>query len=605
MLEKLFNFEYLPESNWLTLNNDSRTLVQIELKLPCKLSIEEIIYRLCFEFEDIDQSEYSIVPSTPTNYQPFKLKIDGTEKLLIKHYLTCSSDIKQDLFSFLKSLNQNYYDAIAKSALNSFKTGLFTKNDLKDYWQTLNSRGHLSTNEAYSKLEERDLTQNGFDQNSQKMSYTLSSASPIFSKMYQTLLIHSHQLMGIILKRERCFMIEFKNLIIERDKHLRMIKETSSSNGNDSESINLEKSKWKLRIDDLKSIQQRKFRKFITKLYQCKESELLNINLETFNAKVKEIENDLDMDAEINDYVVAAIAKTPAKETKIIANTKKFTSSSSSMSSLRRIEESYTIQLGAQLKTTHNLRLIRCDILEFCKDRFKSDVEVTSSAANNDNDIMDLIEPQSILTAMSLYTENLCGLVLLVDKLMSKNLENILDNNGCDFHFFSVDQQIENILSQSSMKCPLNIGDFYLTKHSNLSQCHVLFHLMINEKLELEKMMPRQTLKHSDLSSRHPIIMGLRNVLKSCINHNIQTLTFPLLLTHEMTDEMTISWVMKRAELVLKCIKGFMIEFVQWGAQESRTLQFVVPQGLMDETFNLLSNLIKTIFRESRTVNLN
>jgi len=35
---------------------------------------------------------------------------------------------------------------------------------------------------------------------------------------------------------------------------------------------------------------------------------------------------------------------------------------------------------------------------------------------------------------------------------------------------------------------------------------------------------------------------------------------------------------MKRAELVLKCIKGFMIEFVQWGAQESRTLQFVVPQ---------------------------
>ncbi len=42
--------------------------------------------------------------------------------------------------------------------------------------------------------------------------------------------------------------------------------------------------------------------------------------------------------------------------------------------------------------------------------------------------------------------------------------------------------------------------------------------------------------------------------------------------------EMTISWVMKRAELVLKCIKGFMIEFVQWGAQDSRNLQFVVPQ---------------------------
>jgi hypothetical protein len=41
---------------------------------------------------------------------------------------------------------------------------------------------------------------------------------------------------------------------------------------------------------------------------------------------------------------------------------------------------------------------------------------------------------------------------------------------------------------------------------------------------------------------------------------------------------MTINWVMRRAELVLKCIKGFMIEFVQWGSQDSKTLQFVVPQ---------------------------
>ena len=68
---------------------------------------------------------------------------------------------------------------------------------------------------------------------------------------------------------------------------------------------------------------------------------------------------------------------------------------------------------------------------------------------------------------------------------------------------------------------------------------------------------------------------------------------------------MTINWVMKRAELVLKCIKGFMIEFVQWGAQESRTLQFVLPQELLNETFDSLSNLIKLIFRESRTVDLN
>ena len=38
---------------------------------------------------------------------------------------------------------------------------------------------------------------------------------------------------------------------------------------------------------------------------------------------------------------------------------------------------------------------------------------------------------------------------------------------------------------------------------------------------------------------------------------------------------------MKRAELVLKCVKGFMIEFVQWGPQESRNIQFVVPSVLI------------------------
>jgi len=233
-------------------------------------------------------------------------------------------------------------------------------------------------------------------------------------------------------------------------------------------------------------------------------------------------------------------------------STKKFTSSSSSMNSLRRIEESYTIQLGAQLKTTHNLRLIRCDILDYCRDRFKSDASLTT--ITDSTDIMDLIEPQSILTAMSLYTENLCGLVLLTDKSIDERLVQILDNNGCDFHFSSIEQQL-----QSSMKTDMNIGDFHLTKHSNLSQCHVLFHLTTqNEsKDEFDSMNAkgtsesgseaqsngttnptRQTLKQSELSSRHPVILGLRNILKSCINHNIQTLTFPLLLTHEMTDEM-------------------------------------------------------------------
>lgn len=313
-----------------------------------------------------------------------------------------------------------------------------------------------------------------------------------------------------------------------------------------------------------------------------------------------------------------------------------------------KLEESYTIQLGAQLKSTHNLRLIRCDIFDFCKDRFTiSNLEITSRSMGKKNEDIEApqIEPQAIQTAMSLYSDKLCALVLLVENSFNneandeddcenesyneasiKNAENwkylleLCDKNGCEFHFPPIEEQKKQAFRYASAaaKNPsetklshMKIGDFYVTKHSNLSQVHSIFHLVANERKAVENSSvptspstPNKTLKQSELSSRHPVILGLRNILKTCITNNVNTLTIPLLLTHEMNEDMTISWVMKRAELVLKCLKGFMIELVQWGAQDSRTIQFVVPQGLLDETFNSLSNLIPTIFRESRAVNL-
>ncbi len=41
---------------------------------------------------------------------------------------------------------------------------------------------------------------------------------------------------------------------------------------------------------------------------------------------------------------------------------------------------------------------------------------------------------------------------------------------------------------------------------------------------------------------------------------------------------MTIPWVMKRTELVLKCLKGFMMEMGTWGTNRCSTIQLVVPK---------------------------
>lgn len=45
---------------------------------------------------------------------------------------------------------------------------------------------------------------------------------------------------------------------------------------------------------------------------------------------------------------------------------------------------------------------------------------------------------------------------------------------------------------------------------------------------------------------------------------------------------MTVVWCAKRAELVFKCIKGFMIETASWGGSELKTIQFVVPKVSFD-----------------------
>ena len=68
-------------------------------------------------------------------------------------------------------------------------------------------------------------------------------------------------------------------------------------------------------------------------------------------------------------------------------------------------------------------------------------------------------------------------------------------------------------------------GDFYVTQHSNLAQVHVVFHLVTDESVG-----------RTNITSRHPIIIGLRNILLSAATHNITNLTIPLLLVHELTE---------------------------------------------------------------------
>ncbi len=149
-----------------------------------------------------------------------------------------------------------------------------------------------------------------------------------------------------------------------------------------------------------------------------------------------------------------------------------------------------------------------------------------------------------------------------------------------EFHFPDLELQMEesrrraerikmNKTNSKNSSISLQTGDFYITKHSNLSEVHIVFHLVSDDSL-----------RSSDINSRHPVILGLRNIIKISHLNDISHITIPLLLIHEMTEEITIQWCLKRAELVLKCVKGFMIEMASLSSNndENKTVQFVVPK---------------------------
>jgi len=238
------------------------------------------------------------------------------------------------------------------------------------------------------------------------------------------------------------------------------------------------------------------------------------------------------------------------------------------------------------MKTTHNLRLTSTSVLSICTNMSEGHSTTPS--------------PQRIQTAMSLYSNSLTGLILLVDNRVNnytgikKEFSDICEQSA-EFHFPNLDEQLrvirENLsVTRTDHSSNLQVGDFYITKHSNLSQVHVVFHLVSDEGVF-----------SSDINSRHSIILGLRNVLKTAYMSDVSTVSLPLLLSYEMMENMTLPWCLKRAELVFKCVKGFMIEMASLSphAAENRTLQFVVPENISEELFHNLATMLPSIFRLS------
>ncbi|XP_062246342.1 protein C12orf4 homolog isoform X2 [Platichthys flesus] len=502
-------------------------------------------------------------------------------RLMLLHKIPCyiENELKTSLSSFIESETILDFDREAELALQRLTTGEVDVNQLTNAW----TRSYMETTLEHARPEEPSWDED-------------------FADVYHEL-IHSPA-SDTLLNLEHNYFVSISELISERDMELKKLQERQAAEmdkvmhelGNtlSDQDVNAVASqhfdaqqvlenKWASELRQVTEIQKQEYQGWVIKLHQdlqkSKDSSIIN----------EEIKMQPNQMSEVAD------------------------SGSRMFEEQSQLEESFTIHLGAQLKTMHNLRLVRADVLDFCKHRHHG-----SSGA----------KLRRLQAALSLYSSSLCGLVLLVDNRVNsysgiKRDFATVAKECTDFHFLCLEEQLEEVQqvelyarTQRSSKQkdkpeiqrnggddknkniernPANIlpGEFYISRHSNLSEVHSVFHLCVDDNV-----------RSGNITARDPAIMGLRNILKVCCTHDITTVTVPLLLVHDMSEEMTIPWCLKRAELVFKCVKGFMMEMASWDGGISRTVQFLVPKSISEEMFYQLSNMLPQIFRVSSTLTL-
>ncbi|XP_043476112.1 protein C12orf4 homolog [Leptopilina heterotoma] len=532
--------------------------------------------------EDYVEKSFTFKFPTCTTNQEYKLEIPlripflGSIKELVHRAMLAfklPSYIEKDLFESLEStvnsLTLKFHDEMAEKCIDAAVQGDLDVEEIIKNWEKIYKQKTVEYAEPLGTTDEELFA----------AAYHRLVHSPSLEPILQA----EHKYGGDVTKVTQMRDAAQEQLTRKQTEEMCIAVETLESGsteksinemaGRHFEEISLLQGHWGSKIDALKLEQKRQHRNWIMRLLEEQQTSMLSTPVESPMVSIPPIRPGLN---------------------NFCRNDEKSTTD------FPQLEESFTIHLGSQMKQMHNIRILTGDVLDFCR------VKLNDSGVDP--------TPQRLQTALGLYSNDLCGLVLLSDSNLgvfsgiTKELSSICQLTT-EFHFPPIDDQLEKIRddvkeavtwkqehqreeSESQVKKlsskALQTGDVFITRHSNLAQVHVLFHMVVNDSL-----------RSGDINSRHPAILGLRNILKNACCNDVTTLTIPVLLVHEMTEDMTVAWCTKRAELVFKCVKGFMIEMASWGGAELKNLQFLVPKGMSDEVFGTLAIMLPSIFRVS------
>ncbi|KAH0616351.1 hypothetical protein JD844_027390, partial [Phrynosoma platyrhinos] len=291
-------------------------------------------------------------------------------RLMLLHNLPCfiENDLKKSLDRFIEEESIQDYDREAEVALEAVKAGKVDLNQLTNTWAKTYTEAILE----HARPED-------------------SSWDEDFADVYHDL-IHSPA-SETLLNLEHNYFVSISELISERDVELRKLRERQGAEmdtvmeelgktltdhdvnmlaAQHFESQQVLENKWNNELKQTTCIQKQEYQEWVIKLHE----DLKNPNI-TIGEEIKVQPNQWRESIEGNGRL---------------------------FEDQRQLEESFTIHLGAQLKTMHNLRLLKADMLDFCKHKrnHRSGVKL-----------------HRLQTALSLYSTSLCGLVLLVDNRIS------------------------------------------------------------------------------------------------------------------------------------------------------------------------------------------
>ncbi|KAI9142697.1 hypothetical protein BKA69DRAFT_1065902 [Paraphysoderma sedebokerense] len=264
--------------------------------------------------------------------------------------------------------------------------------------------------------------------------------------------------------------------------------------------------------------------------------------------------------------------------------------------------ESFSITLGTQLKFTYHLHLTQQSVDDLFTKPSLSDMAVKAQTVTGiyGMDVKAIIVPVATKDWVK-FRRGWVGNKALHD-CCAKSTE---------FHFEDLDAQFDNIekhLPKDSKGVPIvEEGDIFITRHSTLPLLHILYHVVIDTDYH----------KKSDLPSSSPVLFALRTILTTQSPSPSLNLTIPIyLLPDTAIEHVDSTTLMKRAETVLKCIRGCLVErgrdvnvnfasgsvkgvlslVSNWGVQTSGSAG---SGGLMGKEWLNVRSLVTGLFRTS------